>query len=139
MVASSTETEFKFGEGKEYDINVVHGKNWIKLFVDGNLLLVSTDLPEYKVAFDFEICNTSCDMSGFELYEFEDSGLEILETIEPEIAVKAGKTVINSKSYNIEADKEFPLIAVIVLAVLMIASIFGGIVIIINRKRYLLK
>ena len=139
LVASSTETEFKFGEGKEYDINVVHGKNWIKLFVDGNLLLVSTDLPEYKVAFDFEICNTSCDMSGFELYEFEDSGLEILETIEPEIAVKAGKTVINSKSYNIEADKEFPLIAVIVLAVLMIASIFGGIVIIINRKRYLLK
>ena len=43
------------------------------------------------------------------------------------------------KLKKIPKTRYIAILAVIVLAVLMIASIFGGIVIIINRKRYLLK
>jgi len=135
QLLSSNETEFDCVIGREYDINVVHGKNWIKLYVDGKLVLVSRDLPEYKVAFDFEICNTACNISNFELYEFEDTGLEILETAQEVTTTKAGKSVIKTESYDIKSDFSFPVIWVAVLAVLLIASGLGGVLIIRSAKR----
>lgn len=135
QLKSSSETEFNFVKDRDYRFNVVHGKNWIKLFVDDKLSAVVTDLPEYKVAFDFEICNTACNISDFELYEFEDTGLEILEKKEVLSATKAGKSVNESESYNIKADTDFPIIAVVVLGVFLIASVFGGVLIIKSRKR----
>ena len=127
--------EKEFVKDRDYRFNVVHGKNWIKLFVDDKLSAVVTDLPEYKVAFDFEMCNTACNISDFELYEFEDTGLEILEKKEVLSATKAGKSVNESESYNIKADTDFPIIAVVVLGVFLIASVFGGVLIIKSRKR----
>lgn len=135
QLKSSSETEFNFVKDRDYRFNVVHGKNWIKLFVDDKLSAVVTDLPEYKVAFDFEMCNTACNISDFELYEFEDTGLEILEKKEVLSATKAGKSVNESESYNIKADTDFPIIAVVVLGVFLIASVFGGVLIIKSRKR----
>ena len=135
QLLSSNETEFDCVIGREYDINVVHGKNWIKLYLDGKLVLVGRDLPEYKVAFDFEICNTSCNISNFELYEFEDTGLEILKTPQEVTSTKAGKSVIKTESYDIKSDTTFPVIWVAVLAVLLIASGLGGVLIIRSAKR----
>ena len=135
QLLSSNETEFDCVIGREYDINIVHGKNWIKIYVDGKLMLVGRDLPEYKVAFDFEICNTSCSISDFELYEFEDTGLEILETAQEVTTTKAGKSVIKTESYDIKSDSTFPVIWVAVLAVLLVASGLGGVLIIRSAKR----
>lgn len=43
--------------GKEYNIAIVHGKNWIKVYLNNELKLVATDLPTYNVAFNFKMMN----------------------------------------------------------------------------------
>lgn len=110
---------------KEYDVAIVHGKNWIKVYLDDELKIVATDLPAYNVKFDYYMANIQAEFSNFKLYEFENSGLTILPTVETQEVVSAGNTIYDAKEYSMLARYKLPIILIIVSAVIVVASAAG--------------
>lgn len=118
-------TGFTRENGKEYDIAVVHGKNWIKLYVDDELKMVSTKLPTYNVEFKLWMVNTRSEFSNFKLYELEDSGLSILETVDKQEVIQAGNTIYDAKEYTPFVRQRLPLTIIIISAVIIVGSATG--------------
>ena len=121
---------------KEYQISVVHGKNWIKLYVDNVLTLVATDLPTYNVQFDFEITNMSSVFKDFKLYEFENSGLSILPTKAGNGEVLAGNTIFDAKEYSALGKVKWPIWLIFGLVDVLAVSVVGiSYIVASNKKR----
>lgn len=135
VLQASQAADFKRVIGREYQVDMVHGRNWIKLYIDGELTLVGTDLPIYNVCFNFGFDNIACDITGFNLYEAVDTGLEILENKEnPEVS-RAGNSVLNAQQYDIKTDTEFPVAVIVILTVLVAVSGFVGISLLVRKKK----
>lgn len=109
----------------EYDIAIVHGKNWIKYYVDNELKMVATDLPTYNTSFKLQVNNTKSEFRDFELYELEDSGLEVLD-IEP-VAEKttAGNTIYEATEYVSLILKRLPILTIALSGTILLGSIIG--------------
>lgn len=127
---------FSRQNGKEYNFSVVHGKNWIKLFVDNELKMVCTNLPTYNVDFACRISNAASAFHNFKLYEFEDSGLSILETAVNSDAIPAGKTIYDAQEYDFPIVKNWPVTTIVIAALITFNSAIGiGLVILGTRKK----
>lgn len=127
---------FSRQNGKEYNFSVVHGKNWIKLFVDNELKMVCTNLPTYNVDFACKISNVASTFHNFKLYEFEDSGLSILETAVNSDAIPAGKTIYDAQEYDFPIVKNWPVTTIVIAALITFNSAIGiGLVILGTRKK----
>ena len=128
--------EFIRQNGKEYDIAIVHGRNWIKVYIDEELLLIATQLPTYNVEFTMNIINAKSHFTDFMLYELEDSGLTILETAEGTYKTTAGNTIYDAEEYfgltNFELSR-----AIVVLSLAVVGGSASGVVVLIhsNKKR----
>lgn len=114
---------------KEYNISVVHGKNWIKLYVDNVLKMVATDLPIYNVEFTFGLNNICSQFENFMLYEFVNSGLKIRDLSDKKEAVLAGTTLYDAKEYLPITKWDIPVVLMVVLGVIVVASLSGVIAI----------
>lgn len=120
--------------GQEYQIDIVHGKNWIKVYIDNVLKLVATDLPTYNIEFNMELFNTKSEFKDFVLYELEESGLQILPLQETKGTELAGKTIYDAPEYTSSVMKKFPVVTLIVPGIVFAASL-AGIVIVLYRCR----
>ncbi len=118
-------TPFDRVNGKEYKFDIVHGKNWIKVYADNVLKLVATELPTYNIEFNAEIYNAKAVFKDFLLYEFEDSGLKVLEDKEGREVVTAGKTIYDAKEYTPATRQAIPYGILIGLAAVVVGSIAG--------------
>lgn len=118
-------TPFTRKNGQEYDFDIVHGKNWIKVYVDDVLKIVATDLPTYNVEFDIEVSKAKTVFKDFVLYELEDSGLEILQNPEAKVTTLAGKTIYDAKEFTSWAGQQMPVLAVAGFGVVAVASLAG--------------
>lgn len=109
--------------GREYDIAIVHGKNWIKVYLDNELKMVATDLPTYNVAFNYKMMNMQGEFKNFKLYEFEDSGLTILPTVAVAEITNAGNTIIDMESYDFVLSRyKLPITIAVVSGIIAVAS-----------------
>lgn len=135
ICVSEQKNDFNRVLGKEYDVAVVHGKNWVKLFIDGETMLVGTGLPTYNVAFDFNICNTASVMSNFELYETKSSGLDVKTPTDDSSPSKSGNTVVRTEASVIKAERSFPIAVICVLGALIISSGAFGVYLIYRRRK----
>lgn len=135
ICVSEQKNDFNRVLGKEYDVAVVHGKNWVKLFIDGETMLVGTGLPTYNVAFDFNICNTASVMSNFELYETKSSGLDVKTPADDSSPSKSGNTVVRADASVIKAERSFPIAVICVLGALIISSGAFGVYLIYRRRK----
>ena len=135
ICVSKQKNDFTRVLGKEYDVAVVHGKNWVKLYIDGETVLVGTGLPTYNVAFDFSICNTASVMSNFELYETKSSGLVVKTPAEKSSPSKSGNTVVRTDAGVIKAERSFPIAVICVLGALIISSGAFGVYLIYRRRK----
>lgn len=115
--------------GKEYNISVVHGKNWIKLYVDNVLKMVATDLPIYNVEFTFGLNNICSQFENFMLYEFVNSGLKIRDLSDKKEAMLAGTTLYDAEEYLPVTKWDIPVVLMVVLGVIVVASLSGVIAI----------
>ena len=122
-------TPFTRVNGQEYKFDVVHGKNWIKVYVDDVLKIVAIDLPTYNIEFNIEITNAKTVFKDFVLYELADSGLEILQTPEVKTTALAGKTIYDAKEYTSWARHQLPILALAGFGVVALASLAGVIVV----------
>lgn len=109
--------------GKEYNIAIVHGKNWIKVYLNNELKIVATDLPTYNVAFNFKMMNIQGEFKNFKLYEFSDSGLTILPTVATAGAVNAGNTIINMENYDFVLSRyKWPIVLAVISGTAVVIS-----------------
>lgn len=123
-------------DGKVYDVAIVHGKNWIKLYVDNELKLVSTELPTYNIAFRIYYSNAKSKLSDIKLYEFEDSGLKILETrAEQEVSGGAGNTIYNAKEITFYSRIKTPIAVIAAASVVILLSLAGIIVLVVREGK----
>ncbi len=122
--------------GKTYDVAIVHGKNWIKLYVDNELQMVSTQLPTYNTEFQIWFSNVKAELSNFKLYEFEDSGLEILQTVTGSEKTKAGNTIYDAEEHVFSSRIKAPvLVCMIAGEVVLICVVVITVVLLKERKR----
>ena len=118
-------TPFTRNNGQEYQLDIVHGKNWIKVYVDNVLKLVATNLPTYNIEFNIELYNAKSEFKDFVLYELEESNLEILPLREKQEAGLAGKTIYEAPEYISSAMRNLPIVPLIVLGIVFVASLSG--------------
>lgn len=130
-------TPFTRNNGQEYEFDIVHGRNWIKLYVDNVLKLVATDLPTYNIEFNIEVYNAKSVFKDFVLYELGNSDLEILPVAQKQNAILAGKTIYDAKEYMAATRQTMPIILLAVLGVTSLASLAGIVVVlrIYSKKR----
>lgn len=121
--------------GKVYDVAIVHGKNWIKLYVDNELQMVSTQLPTYNTEFQIWFSNVKSELSDFKLYEFEDSGLKVLETVEGNEKTWAGNTIYDADEHVFSTTIKAPILILIVLGDVALICAVVIVVMLLKRKK----
>lgn len=107
---------------KVYDVAIVHGKNWIKLYVDNELQMVSTQLPTYNTEFQMWFSNAQTQISDIKLYEFEDSGLAVLKDTESTPKTTAGNTIYDAKEHIFSSALKAPVVICLGAAGVMLIS-----------------
>lgn len=122
---SSQVVAFARKNDTKYDVAIVHGEKWIKLYVDNELKMVSTKLPSYDIDFNFSLNNMKVKFTDFKLYEFEDSGLSILETVQKKEAEELGNTIINAAEYSSFAEMPLPVVIIIVCSGIAFLAVLG--------------
>lgn len=124
--------------GRTYDVAIVHGPKWIKLFVDGEIQIVMTDLPVYNISFEAYVTNAATVMSDIQVYEFVDSGLSILDPIEREERSQAGNTIYDAVEREQQAaasELTGKILMVAGPAAALCALTVGGAAFVSNRRR----
>lgn len=87
------EIPFARKNGQKYAVAIVHGRTWVKVFVDQQLVLVATDLDPYNTCFDLELHSIQAEFDNFHLYECAGSNLTVLPEKTEQTAGKAGNTL----------------------------------------------
>ena len=114
------ETPFSLICGKEYDITILTGKSWAKIWIDGELLFVVPELPHYDVYIGYGIFSAAVSMDDFELYDCKQSDATLLPISPRNIAVMAGNTISTVNSIGSPVSKKGMIVG--------IASVFCTIV-----------
>ena len=120
----------------KYDIAIVHGGKWIKLYVDNELKMVSTQLPSYDIDFNFSLNNMKAKFTNFKLYEFEDSGLSILETVKKPEAMELGNTIVEAAEYTSFSEMTLPALVIVVCSTIASFAILGIVIALLYNAKH---
>lgn len=125
-----TDNQFQLKEGQEYQVDMLIGEEWFKVWVDGKLIFTAYDVPSYNVAFRIQMINAEAEVWDMKVYTVEDDTPEILEVKAKEETTKAGNTIKGMKS------DELPLIQnlrgqslAVVLFVVPVVLVLAGVVV----------
>lgn len=89
--------EFKMTEGQEYQVDMLMGSTWIKIWINHELVLTAYDLPSYSPAFEIGVRNLSAEVSENKVYKVESENTE-LRTAEIVTVKQPGNTLKEMES-----------------------------------------
>lgn len=113
LAKSYYDDSFRLQDGKEYQVDLLVGETWAKVWVDDELIYTAYDLPSYQLKFMLAIQNVDVDVYDNVVYEVEEDSAKILEVKQAYQPLSARNTVLDKEAEDI------PVIAVSWTAVIL--------------------
>lgn len=124
-----TDDQFQLKEGQEYQVDMLIGEEWFKVWVDNKLIFTAYDVPSYNLAFRVQMINAQAEVRDIKVYTVNNDTPDILDVKTEESATKAGNTVKDMKSEVLPLIQNLRLkVSATVLLILPIVLIAAGIV-----------
>lgn len=101
-----TNKEFCLKEGQEYQVDMLIGKGWIKVWIDNQLAFSTWDLPTYNLSFQLKIVNSAMEVKDIKVYTVEDSDAEIHAVKTEASAQKAGDTLKGIEGFSFKTARD---------------------------------
>lgn len=117
--------EFSLKEGQEYQVDMLIGSGWMKVWIDNQLVFSTWDLPTYNLSFQFQIINSEMEVRDIKVYTVEESDAKIHAVKTDASATKAGDTLKGIEGFSFKARDNWKLLLGIDLLLVVVAG-WGG-------------
>ncbi len=118
--------EFCLKEGQEYQVDMLIGSGWMKVWIDNQLAFSTWDLPTYNLSFQFQIINSEMEVRDIKVYTVEKSDARIHAVKTDALATKPGDTLKGIEGFSFKAVRDnWKLLLGIDLLLIVVAG-WGG-------------